>query len=206
MPSGVYSCFLHVCQLVWHYLHVCSANYVIEFVKYVKKRNRLLLQTRAACQNNKIPGDWFSAGSNMLLQPLEIRNTSKACSAHMIRRVRQSRFVLCLIPPSSGPDTVRTQKLLTESCHQHFPLVCTRLMINRPAELQLLASRASETLSNPFLTMSDGLNAWSCNWLIRQLKTLKGTWVYLLWRTQLFVFAWAPITLIERIAAAAVQM
>lgn len=36
-----------------NYLHVCKANYLIELVFYIKEHNRLLLQTCAACQNNK---------------------------------------------------------------------------------------------------------------------------------------------------------
>lgn len=51
--------------------------------------------------------------------------------------------------------------------------------------------------------MTDGFYAWGCNWLIRQLK---GTWVYLLWRMQLFVFVSVPITLIECITTTSGQL
>lgn len=71
---------------------------------------------------------------------------------------------------------MRTQKLLQKSFHQHFPLVCTSGMIN--TELSLAAASglpSPKTLSKNPLTMNDGLYAECSNWLIRQLKSLKGT-------------------------------
>lgn len=63
MTAGCLQAFIHpsctcaslsVRQItINNYFHVCKTSYLIEFVYYVKERNSLLLQTCAACQNNK---------------------------------------------------------------------------------------------------------------------------------------------------------
>lgn len=122
-----------------NHLHVWKANYLIAFVYYVKEGDRLLVQTCASCQNNEYP-EVLICCYNHLIFKTEVR----ACTAHMIRRAWQSWRVLFLIPPSSGPDRVRTDKPLTKSHHQHFPLVCTAVMMNTAlrSELVPLASWA----------------------------------------------------------------